>query len=79
MTTESASILSYVQQSWGYATARWVSLRRLIQQPFTQNARKQFLRFSKPLTTDPQTALKDLERFAGLWLEGEQGGHRTGP
>jgi len=44
-------------------------LRCLIEQPFTQDARKQFLRFSKPLTTDPQRALRELEQFATLWLE----------
>ena len=79
MPVGSQPLMTYLRGFWRTITTRWAGVRRLIQQPFTQNARKQYLRFSKPLTTDPQTALKDLERFAGLWLEGEDGVHRTGP
>ena len=69
LSKESTTISTYAKQSWTYAINRWESLRCLIEQPFTQDARKQFLRFSKPLTTDPQRALRELEQFATFWLE----------
>ncbi len=63
------TLSAYLQESWRTVVTRWVSVRRLLKQPFTQNARKQFVRLSQPITTDWQTALADLERFAQLWLE----------
>jgi hypothetical protein len=69
MSEGTPTLVAFVQGFWRTVTTRWAGLRRLFEQPFTQNARKQFLRFSKPLTTDPQRALRELEQFATLWLE----------
>ena len=47
---------------------RWDFLRRSMNHPFTQSARKQFVRLSQPLTGDWQTAIQELEIFAQQWL-----------
>jgi hypothetical protein len=69
LTQGSATLSAYLQASWRTVVTRVGSIRRSVKHPVTQNARKQFVRFSHPLTTDWQTALADLERFAQLWLE----------
>ena len=69
MSEGTPTLVAFVQGFWRTVTTRWAGVRRLFEQPFTQNARKQFLRFSKPLTTDPQRALRELEQFATFWLE----------
>ena len=67
----SAPVHAYAQETWRTVVTRWASLRRLLHRRFTQNAQKQFIRFSQPVTTDWQAALTDLERFAHQWLEAQ--------
>lgn len=68
---KSATLLSYLTEFARTVSTRWANVRRLVQRPFTLSARKQFIRFSKPLTTDWSGALTDLEHFAQAWLEAE--------
>lgn len=68
---ESGTLLSHLKEFARTVSNRWTNIRRLVQRPFTQSARKQFIRFSKPLTTDWSAALTDLEHFAQAWLEAE--------
>jgi hypothetical protein len=42
---------------------------KLTQDPLSPSASKQFVRLSTPLTTDWQTTISELERFAGQWLD----------
>lgn len=69
LSRQSATTATYLGEAWRYAATRLSSLQRLIHRPFTQNARKQFIRFSMPLGSDWQTTLRELEVFAAKWLE----------
>lgn len=64
-----ATIRTYLQGVGRTLATRLASVRRIVQNPFASNARKQFVRFSIPLTTDWQPALAELEAFAHQWLE----------
>lgn len=64
-----ATIRTYLQGVGRTLATRFASVRRIVQNPFASTARKQFVRFSIPLTTDWQPALAELEAFAHQWLE----------
>ena len=66
---EAATVGTYLQEVGRTFTTRWASVRRLVQQPYTVGARKQFIRFSMPLHTGWEPALVELERFAQQWLD----------
>lgn len=66
---EAATVGTYLQEVGRTFTTRWASIRRLVQNPFTIGARKQFIRFSIPLHTGWESALVELEHFAELWLD----------
>lgn len=68
---KSAMTLPYLTEFARTVSTRWINIRRLIQRPCRQSARKQFIRFSKPVTTDWSAALTDLEHFAQAWFEAE--------
>lgn len=65
----SAVVVGYLQEVGRTLSTRWASVRRLVLHPYPSGARKQFVRFSIPLTTEWPGALAALERFAPLWLE----------
>jgi len=54
---------------WVSYERRWVFFCEYIHLRSTPTARKQFVRFSIPLTTEWQPALAELEAFAHQWLE----------
>jgi hypothetical protein len=49
MTEGPATLSAYLQESWRTVVTRGASVRRLLKRPLTQNARKQFVRFSHPV------------------------------
>jgi len=65
----SVTVFTHLRDVWTIIVTQDISLRQSREQAFTQHVRKQFLRFSIPVTTDWQAALTDLERFGQLWLE----------
>ena len=64
-----ATIPNYFHEVGSLVATRFNGIRRLIERPYAPTSRKQFVRFSIPLTTEWQPALAELEAFAYQWLE----------
>jgi hypothetical protein len=68
-TDQDSTVRNYFQRLCRVFVMRWVQACRLFQRPYDPTARKQFVRFSTPLTTEWKIALAELEAFAHQWLE----------